>query len=221
MQEFSEKTGTQLKVFSKKAGEKAKAISESTGAKLQAISVSASAQMKALGESADAQMQALKENALAAAENAKTMAGTAVDGVQTMASSTADVVKKWGGQMPDFMSYADGFSDSKFVRKIKEIAFLLGSKLMYVLLVLWHAMKSPSLAMSEKMKIIGSLGYLIVPMDLVPDVIAGVGYADDISVVMFVFKAIQNTIDDDVIANAKADLAELFPSENIDKELET
>ena len=59
------------------------------------------------------------------------------------------------------------------------------------------------------------------PMDVVPDVITGVGYADDIPVVMFVFKAIQKTIDDDVIANAKADLAKLFPSENIDEELGT
>lgn len=43
---------------------------------------------------------------------------------------------------------------------------------------------------------VGAVIYFVNPIDLIPDVIPGVGYLDDISVLFFVVKAIQRDLDD-------------------------
>lgn len=45
------------------------------------------------------------------------------------------------------------------------------------------ALDNPSLPKSEKLKIMGAIGYVILPVDLIPDSIPVVGYTDDATVV--------------------------------------
>lgn len=63
---------------------------------------------------------------------------------------------------------------------------------------------------SEKGIMIGSLGYFILPLDLVPDFIAGFGYTDDIVVMFIVVKKIMKYVDDEVKIKVYDSLFEWF-----------
>ena len=80
-------------------------------------------------------------------------------------------------ELPDFMSYKDKFSNSKFVEKIQRVAKRAGAKLVYVALILFYTLQSDKVSLKDKAMIVGALGYLISPLDVVPDAIpiAGLG----------------------------------------------
>ena len=74
-------------------------------------------------------------------------------------------------ELPDFMSYANKFSQSEFVEKISRIAKRAGSKLVYAALILYYTLQSDSVSKTDKAIIIGALGYMISPLDVIPDAI--------------------------------------------------
>ena len=52
--------------------------------------------------------------------------------------------------------------------------------------VLWRFIKDPDVAWGKKATAVGSLIYLISPLDAVPDFIPGGGLLDDVAVILFV-----------------------------------
>ena len=72
-----------------------------------------------------------------------------------------------------------------------------------------------------KASIIGALGYLISPIDLIPDVIPVVGFTDDAGVIAAVLLLIKAYIKDEHRARARAKIAEFFGEEVLDIEAET
>ena len=75
----------------------------------------------------------------------------------------------------------------------------------------------PKASLVNKAIIIGSLGYLISPLDLIPDCIPVIGLMDDASALMFAYYRIQNEIDDETREKAKTELKSIFGS--IDEKL--
>lgn len=55
---------------------------------------------------------------------------------------------------------------------------------------LWEKAKSPEIPARLKITIIGALLYLILPIDVVPDAIPGLGLIDDVSVILIVFREV-------------------------------
>lgn len=89
-------------------------------------------------------------------------------------------------ELPDFLSYKDKFSTSGFVEKISRIAKRAGVKLVYSALILYYTLESDKVSTKEKAIILGALGYLISPLDLVPDAIPIAGLSDDLAVLLYV-----------------------------------
>ena len=118
-------------------------------------------------------------------------------------------------ELPDFMSYANKFSQSDFVEKISRIAKRAGSKLVYAALILYYTLQSDKMSVKYKAIIIGALGYLISPVDVMPDAIPIVGLTDDLAVLIFVLKKIWSDIDPEIQEKAKKKLAEWFDEEEI------
>lgn len=56
---------------------------------------------------------------------------------------------------------------------------------------------------SVKVLIVGCLGYFILPTDLIPDVMAGLGYSDDIAVLGVAFGAVSNLLSDSIKMKAQ------------------
>ena len=118
-------------------------------------------------------------------------------------------------ELPDFMSYANKFSQSEFVEKISRIAKRAGSKLVYAALILYYTLQSDRVSKTDKAIIIGALGYMISPLDVIPDAIPIAGLTDDFAVLMYVLKKVWSDIDPTIIEQAKEKLSKWFDEEEI------
>ena len=120
-------------------------------------------------------------------------------------------------ELPDFMSYANKFSQSEFAEKISRIAKRAGSKLVYAALILYYTLQSDKVSKTDKAIIIGALGYMISPLDVIPDAIPIAGLTDDLAVLLYVLKKVWTGIDPDIIAKAREKLSRWFDEEEINE----
>ena len=118
-------------------------------------------------------------------------------------------------ELPDFMSYANRFSQSDFVEKISRIAKRAGAKLVYAALILYYTLQSDKVSKTDKAIIIGALGYMISPLDVIPDAIPIAGLTDDLAVLLYVLKKVWTDIDPAIIDQANKRLSKWFDEEEI------
>lgn len=118
-------------------------------------------------------------------------------------------------ELPDFMSYANKFSQSEFVEKISRIAKRAGAKLVYAALILYYTLQSDHVSKTDKAIIIGALGYMISPLDVIPDAIPIAGLTDDLAVLLYVLKKVWVDIDPAIVEQAKSKLSKWFDEEEI------
>lgn len=112
------------------------------------------------------------------------------------------------------------YSDEKFWDKVKKYGEQAGKKTVYYSLLLFYAAKSPNVPKSSKMIILGALGYLILPLDLIPDFIPVVGLADDTLVIATAIYKVMSHIDDDIKVQAKKKMASFFKNTDFDEEID-
>ncbi len=113
------------------------------------------------------------------------------------------------------MSYSDKFSPKGFVDKISKVAKRAGAKLVYSALVLYYMLQSKNVTVKEKAIIIGALGYLISPLDVLPDAIPIVGLSDDLSVLVYVISKVWGDVPEDVKTKAQEKLADWFDEDEV------
>ena len=118
-------------------------------------------------------------------------------------------------ELPDFMAYKDRFTESGFAETISRIAKRAGAKLVYAALILYYTLESDKVSLKDKAIIVGALGYLISPLDVVPDAFPIIGLGDDLAVLVFVLKKIWGDVSEDVKAKAHAKLSKWFDEDEI------
>jgi len=106
--------------------------------------------------------------------------------------------------------YQSEYSDSKFWTKVKELAKKAGSEVVYLALLLYYVLKSPDVPAEHKLIIIGALGYLICPVDLIPDFIPVAGYADDAAALTAAIKMVHDSITPEIEEQARSKANSLF-----------
>ena len=120
-------------------------------------------------------------------------------------------------ELPDFMQYSNRFSKTAFVEKISRIAKRAGAKLVYAALILYYTLQSDSVSVKDKAIIIGALGYLISPLDVVPDAIPIVGLGDDLGVLVYVLQKVWGNVSEDVKTKARERLSKWFDEDEIEE----
>lgn len=120
-------------------------------------------------------------------------------------------------ELPDFMQYANKFSKTEFVEKISRIAKRAGAKLVYAALILYYTLQSDKISVKDKAIIIGALGYLISPLDVVPDAIPIVGLGDDLGVLIYVLQKVWGNVSEDVKVKARERLSKWFDEDEIEE----
>ena len=115
------------------------------------------------------------------------------------------------------MSYANKFSQTDFVEKISRIAKRAGAKLVYAALILYYTLQSDKISATNKAMIIGALGYMISPLDVIPDAIPIAGLTDDLAVLLYVLKKVWTDIDPDIQKKAKERLSKWFDDDEIEE----
>ena len=118
-------------------------------------------------------------------------------------------------ELPDFMSYANKFSASDFVDKISKIAKRAGAKLVYAALILYYTLQSEKVSKADKALIIGALGYLISPLDAIPDAIPIVGLTDDVGVLIYVLRKVWVNVEPEIKDRTKERLTKWFDEDEM------
>ena len=118
-------------------------------------------------------------------------------------------------ELPDFMNYASKFSQKDFTEKISRIAKRAGAKLVYAALILYYTLQSDKVSKKDKAIIIGALGDMISPLDVIPDAIPIAGLTDDLAVLLYVLKKVWTDIDPEIEGQAKNRLSKWFDEDEI------
>ena len=83
-------------------------------------------------------------------------------------------------------------------------------------LILYYTLQSDKVAIKDKAIIIGALGYLISPLDVIPDAIPIVGLGDDLAVLLYVLNKIGN-VSEEIKDKAKAKLDKWFDEDELEE----
>ncbi len=114
------------------------------------------------------------------------------------------------------MSYSNKFTSGEFLEKISKIAKRAGAKLVYVSLILYYTLQSDKVSIKDKAIIVGALGYLISPLDVVPDAIPIIGLGDDLAVLLYVLNKVGN-VSEEIKEKAKAKLVKWFDEDEMEE----
>lgn len=80
----------------------------------------------------------------------------------------------------------------RFWRKLKSTVTYL--PFAETFLAAFFAATDPKTPASAKAVLLGALGYFIVPIDVIPDLLGAFGYGDDIAVILAAIKAVESSI---------------------------
>lgn len=106
--------------------------------------------------------------------------------------------------------YTDAYSETKLFEKIIKIAKASGIKLVYLALLLFYTLQKEAIPIKTKAVIIGALGYFILPGDMIPDFIVGIGHVDDLTVLLGALAVVATYVDEETKAKATSRLKMWF-----------
>jgi uncharacterized membrane protein YkvA (DUF1232 family) len=112
--------------------------------------------------------------------------------------------------------YSKHYSENSFWEKVKGYAKQIGKATLEKAFLLYYVGIDPSTPAWAKGVIIAALGYLIFPVDLIPDLTPFVGYVDDAGALASALAAIAMCITPEHRRLAKAKVAELFGDDSDD-----
>jgi len=76
------------------------------------------------------------------------------------------------------------YSDENFWAKIKKFALTAGREVVEKALTLYYTAQNPNVPAWAKGVVVGALTYFISPVDAIPDVLVGIGFTDDLGVLL-------------------------------------
>lgn len=106
------------------------------------------------------------------------------------------------------------YSEEKFWDKLKKFGKKAGANVVYAVLLLYYTLQKPDIPPKAKAVIIGALGYFILPLDLIPDFAAGVGFTDDLGALGLALIQVAMYIDEGVKLKAKEKIKTWFSEEH-------
>ena len=115
----------------------------------------------------------------------------------------------------ELQKYEQHYNDSSFLDKVPKYGKLIGITALYKAVQLWFVLQKPDVPAGTKAVIMGALGYLIAPLDFLPDLLPVLGYTDDIVAITFALIKVQGYIDEEVERKSKKLLTKIFGEEAV------
>lgn len=95
----------------------------------------------------------------------------------------------------------------RFWRKLKKtIGYLPFAE---TFLAAFFAAVDPKTPTGAKAILLGALGYFVVPVDMIPDILGALGYGDDLAIILAAIKAVDSSITEAHREKARAQLEAL------------
>ncbi|MFH2057930.1 MAG: YkvA family protein [Pseudomonadota bacterium] len=95
-------------------------------------------------------------------------------------------------------NYSASYSDENFWNKITKMPETAGCSVLRAAFTLYVLLREASTPLWAKTVIVGVLGYLICPVDAIPDIIPGVGFTDDLVIMTLLIGQLYAYINNDV-----------------------
>lgn len=106
--------------------------------------------------------------------------------------------------------FSEEFSENKFSDKIAKYAKKAGAKLVYTAYVLYYSLFDKNFPIKQRAIVIGALGYFILPLDLVPDIVPVLGYTDDLAALLYALKMVNDNITPEMKQKARLAATKIF-----------
>lgn len=106
--------------------------------------------------------------------------------------------------------FEDAYSEQGFKDKLKRFARSAGREVVEKALLLFYAAQEDRVPAWAKGTIAAALGYFIVPLDAITDLAPGIGYADDLGVLVLAVATVATYINDNVRAKTEKKLRAWF-----------
>ena len=106
--------------------------------------------------------------------------------------------------------YSPEYSEERFMDKVLKYGKAIGGELLCQAFLLKAVLGKEEVPTQAKVAIIGALGYLICPIDAIPDFIPVAGYTDDAAALMAAYKMVQAYVTEEDRAEAEAKVAKLL-----------
>lgn len=105
--------------------------------------------------------------------------------------------------------YEKYFSESELWQKVEKFGKTMGATILYPVLLLYNLLKSNDVDLKEKAMIIGTLGYVILPLDFLPDALPG-GFTDDELGLLAAITALASCLSEEIQQTSKEQLRNLL-----------
>lgn len=115
----------------------------------------------------------------------------------------------------ELQKYEQHYNDSSFLDKVTKYGKLIGITALYKAVQLWFVLQKPDVPAGTKAVIMGALGYLIAPLDFLPDLLPVLGYTDDMVAITFALIKVHGYIDEEVERKSKKLLTKIFGEEAV------
>ena len=116
--------------------------------------------------------------------------------------------------MMQYIQFKQYFSEASLWEKVKNYSKLAGSKVIYVVLLLYYILKDKNVNSKTKLSVAAALGYFILPTDAVFDLTPFIGYSDDLGVLLFVLTQVSSNLTPEIKEKARKKMGEWFGAIN-------
>ena len=109
----------------------------------------------------------------------------------------------------DHESYSKKYNEDDFWSKMSRVIGVVGQEVLERVLRLYYTATHPNTPRRAKMMAYGALAYFVLPFDVVPDFIFGIGYGDDITILTTTIMALSKHVTPEIKAQAAKTMASL------------
>ena len=102
------------------------------------------------------------------------------------------------------------YSDENFWAKLKKFALTAGREVVEKALTLYYTAQNPNVPAWAKTVVVGALTYFISPVDAIPDVLVGIGFTDDLGVLLAAIATVSVYINAETKEQAKQKMKDWF-----------
>jgi uncharacterized membrane protein YkvA (DUF1232 family) len=117
-------------------------------------------------------------------------------------------------QLPARLSAPSWYSAPRLWKTLKKASIGAGRKTLLTALTLFYCLQDRDTPTWAKGVIVGALGYLVLPTDLIPDIIPGAGFGDDWGALVAALSTVAAYIKDDHKNKASAQVERLLGVSN-------